>query len=45
MENEDEDDTVDPDDEEEDTVHDFSSDDGNESDNEAGFADSDDESD
>ncbi|EEA21582.1 hypothetical protein TMatcc_008994 [Talaromyces marneffei ATCC 18224] len=46
MENEDdEDDTVNPDDEEDDTVHDFSSDDGNESDNEAGFADSDDESD
>lgn len=45
MENEDEDDTVDQDDEEDDTVHDFSSDDGNESDNEAGFADSDDESD
>lgn len=44
-EDEDEDDTVDPDDEEDDTVHDFSSDDGNESDNEAGFADSDDESD
>ncbi|EED16837.1 conserved hypothetical protein [Talaromyces stipitatus ATCC 10500] len=47
MDNGDEDDTVDLDDEEEDadTVHDFSSDDGNESDNEAGFADSDDESD
>lgn len=45
LENEDEDDTVDQDDEEDDTVHDFSSDDGNESDNEAGFADSDDESD
>ncbi|KAL2218766.1 hypothetical protein M432DRAFT_547199 [Thermoascus aurantiacus ATCC 26904] len=32
-------------DEDDSTVHDFSSDDGNESDNEAGFADSDDESD
>ncbi|KAL2007854.1 hypothetical protein VTN00DRAFT_7836 [Thermoascus crustaceus] len=39
---EDEEDVADEDDS---TVHDFSSDDGNESDNEAGFADSDDESD
>lgn len=47
-EEDEEDDTVEVDDdhdEGDDTVHDFSSDDGNESDNEAGFADSDDESD
>lgn len=44
LEEEQEEDLADGDDDV-DTVHDFSSDDGNESDNEAGFADSDDESD
>jgi hypothetical protein len=44
IEEEQEEDLADGDDDA-DTVHDFSSDDGNESDNEAGFADSDDESD